>query len=107
MRKQTMESDQNRPMSKARDLINAHLCPDLATFAVINGAIQIAPIANQAKHHNSFVEGLITSFEKKEVNTPTITLGTDISDQKQSAKVIQMYLYKYLNYIQQNQNLDG
>ena len=41
-----MESDQNRPMSKARDLINAHLYPVLATFAVVYGAIQIAPIAN-------------------------------------------------------------
>ena len=50
MRKQTMESDQNRPMSKARDLINTHLYTVLATFAVVYGAIQIAPIANQAKH---------------------------------------------------------
>ena len=65
MRKQTMESDQNRPMSKARDLINAHLYPVLATFAVVYGAIQIAPIANQARHYNTCVEGLIASFEKK------------------------------------------
>jgi len=36
-------------MSKARDLINAHLYPVLATFAVIYGAIQIAPIAQQAR----------------------------------------------------------
>ena len=65
MRKQTMELDQNRPMSKARDLINAHLYPVLATFAVVYGAIQIAPIANQARHYNTCVEGLIASFEKK------------------------------------------
>ena len=34
-------------MSKVRDLINAHLYPVLATFAVVYGAIQIAQIANQ------------------------------------------------------------
>ena len=65
MRKQTMKSDQNRPMSKAHDLINTHLYPVLATFAVVYGAIQIAPIANQARHYNNCVEGLIASFEKK------------------------------------------
>ena len=32
-------------MSKARGLINAHLYPVLATFVVIDGAIQIEPIA--------------------------------------------------------------
>ena len=42
-------------MSKARDLINAHLYPVLATFAVIYGAIQIAPIAQQARYFNSCV----------------------------------------------------
>ena len=36
-------------MSKARDLINAHLYPVLATFAVIYGAIQIAPIAQMGR----------------------------------------------------------
>ena len=36
-------------MSKARDLINAHLYPVLTTFAVVYGAIQIAPIAQQAR----------------------------------------------------------
>lgn len=40
-------------MSKARDLINAHLYPVLATFAVIYGAIQIAPIAQQARTFNA------------------------------------------------------
>ena len=43
-------------MSKARDLINAHLYPVLATFAVIYGAIQIAPIAQQARYFNCCVE---------------------------------------------------
>ena len=42
-------------MSKARELINAHLFPVLATFAVIYGAIQIAPIAQQARTWNSCV----------------------------------------------------
>ena len=44
------------PMSKTRDLINAHLYPVLATFAVIYGAIQIAPIAQQARYFNRCVE---------------------------------------------------
>ena len=101
-----MESDQNRPMSKARDLINAHLYPVLATFAVVYGAIQIAPIAIRARHYNTCVEGLIASFEKKEINITTITLTMDISCPKRSAKVIKIYPYNYLNYIQQNQNLD-
>ena len=43
-------------MSKARDLINAHLYPVLATFAVVYGAIQIAPIAQQARDMNACVE---------------------------------------------------
>ena len=43
-------------MSKVRDLINAHLYQVLATLAVVYGAIQIAPIANQARHYNTFVE---------------------------------------------------
>ena len=42
-------------MSKARDLINAHLYPVLATFAVVYGAIQIAPIAQQARSFNTCV----------------------------------------------------
>ena len=44
---------------QARDLINAHLYPVLATFAVIYGAIQIAPIAQQARHFNACVESQI------------------------------------------------
>ena len=43
-------------MDKARDLINAHLYPVLATFVVIYGAIQIAPMANQARYFNQCVE---------------------------------------------------
>ena len=43
-------------MSKARDLINAHLYPVLATFAVVYGAIQIAPIAQQARYFNTCVQ---------------------------------------------------
>ena len=39
-------------MSKARDLINAHLYPLLAAFAVVYGAIQIAPLAQQARDFN-------------------------------------------------------
>ena len=44
------------PMSKTRDLINAHLCPTLATFTVIYGSIQIAPIAQQARYFNRCVD---------------------------------------------------
>ena len=49
-------------ISKARDIINAHFCPLLATFTVVYGAIQIAPISNQARHYNRCVEGLIASL---------------------------------------------
>jgi hypothetical protein len=45
-----------RPMFKARDLINTHLYPVLATFVVVYGTIQITPIANQARHYNTCVE---------------------------------------------------
>ena len=50
------ESIRVTPMSKARDLINAHLYPVLATFAVVYGAIQIAPIAHQARNMNICVQ---------------------------------------------------
>ena len=43
-------------MSRARDLINADLYPVLATFAVVYGAIQIAPIAQQARYFNTCVQ---------------------------------------------------
>ena len=43
-------------MSKARDLINAHLYPVLATFTVVYGTIQLAPIAKQARDMNACVQ---------------------------------------------------
>ena len=46
-------------MSKARDLINAHLYPVLATFSVIYFAIQIAPIAQDARQRNECVKAAI------------------------------------------------
>ena len=46
-------------MSKARDLINAHLYPVLATFAVVYGSIQITPIAQQARDMNACVKRAI------------------------------------------------
>ena len=49
------EYSQANSMSKARDLINAHLYPVLATFAVLYGSIQIAPIAQQARTWNMCV----------------------------------------------------
>lgn len=52
-------------MSKVSDLINAHLCPVLGTFAVVYGAIHLAPVANQARQYNTYAGGLITSFEKQ------------------------------------------
>jgi hypothetical protein len=45
-------------MDKARELINAHLYPVLATFSVIYFGIQIAPIANQARSYNRCVEAM-------------------------------------------------
>ena len=45
-------------MSSARDLINAHLYPVLATFSVIYFAIQVAPIAQQARRFNRCVDGI-------------------------------------------------
>lgn len=44
------------PMSKARDLVNAHLYPVLATFSVAYFAVQIAPIAQQAREFNACVQ---------------------------------------------------
>jgi len=54
-------------MSKARDLINAHLYPVLATFAVVYGAIQIAPIAQQARSFNTCVQSAV-ELEKERTN---------------------------------------
>ncbi|AKN61495.1 hypothetical protein WB44_10780 [Synechococcus sp. WH 8020] len=46
-------------MPNARDLINAHLYPVLATFSVIYFAIQIAPIANQTRYFDHCVDEVI------------------------------------------------
>ena len=46
-------------MANVRDLINAHLYPVLAMFAVIYGAIQLAPIANQARYFDHCVDAVI------------------------------------------------
>ena len=46
-------------MSKAREMINAHLYPVLATFSVIYFSIQIAPIANQARYFDHCVDEVI------------------------------------------------
>ena len=49
----------NASMSQARELINAHLYPVLLVFAVIYGAIQVSPIANQARYFNHCVDEMI------------------------------------------------
>ena len=56
----------DQSMSQARELINAHLYPVLLTFAVIYGAIQISPLANQARYFNHCVDEVIreTKVEK-------------------------------------------
>ena len=46
-------------MSQARELINAHLYPVLLVFAVIYGAIQVSPMANQARYFNHCVDEVI------------------------------------------------
>lgn len=53
------EAALHAPMANVRDLINAHLYPVLATFAVIYGAIQLAPIANQARYFDHCVDAVI------------------------------------------------
>ena len=49
----------NASMSQARELINAHLYPVLLVFAVIYGAIQVSPMANQARYFNHCVDEMI------------------------------------------------
>ena len=49
----------NASMSQARELINAHLYPVLLVFAVIYGAIQVSPMANQARYFNHCVDDVI------------------------------------------------
>ena len=67
-------------MSKARDLINAHLYPVLATFSVIYFAIQIAPIANQARYFDHCVDQVIKeakgSFAEKRVFVANLCSGS-------------------------------
>jgi len=53
-------------MSKLRDQINAHLYPVLATFSVIYFAVQIIPIAQQAREFNSCVQAMNTYFEHRQ-----------------------------------------
>ena len=43
-------------MSKARDMINAHLYPVLAVFSVIYLAIQIEPAARWFRYQNRCIE---------------------------------------------------
>ena len=47
-----MAADIASAMASARDLINAHLYPLFATFSVIYFAIQMAPVAQQARRFN-------------------------------------------------------
>ena len=54
-------------MSNARDLINAHLYPVLATFGVIYLAIQIAPVAQQARSFNRCVAGLEAALKANNI----------------------------------------
>ena len=53
-----MAADIASAMASARDLINAHLYPVLATFSVIYFAIQMAPVAQQARRFNRCVDGI-------------------------------------------------
>ena len=51
-------------MSKARELINAHLYPILASFSVVYFAIQIAPLAERARQFNGCVKTIKTETRK-------------------------------------------
>ena len=67
-------------MPNARDLINAHLYPVLATFSVIYFAIQIAPIANQARYFDHCVDEVIKeakgSFAEKRAFAANLCSGS-------------------------------
>ena len=67
-------------MPNARDLINAHLYPVLATFSVIYFAIQIAPIANQARYFDHCVDEVIKeakgSFAEKRAFAANVCSGS-------------------------------
>ena len=52
-------------MSKTRELINAHLYPVLASFAVVYLSIQIAPLAERARKFNGCVETIKTETGQK------------------------------------------
>ena len=67
-------------MPNARDLINVHLYPVLATFSVIYFAIQIAPIANQARYFDHCVDEVIKeakgSFAEKRAFAANLCSGS-------------------------------
>ena len=67
-------------MPNARDLINVHLYPVLATFSVIYFAIQIAPIANQARYFDHCVDEVIKeakgSFAEKRAFAAKLCSGS-------------------------------
>ncbi len=72
-------------MSQARELINAHLYPVLFIFAVIYGAIQISPMANQARYFNHCVDEVIResnvekmSFSEKRAVAVRLCNGTSL-----------------------------
>jgi len=58
------ELNARAPMSKTKDLINAHLYPVLATFTVIYGSIQMAPIGQKARYFNRCADAA-----PREINT--------------------------------------
>jgi len=62
-------------MSKARDLINAHLYPVLATFSVVYFAIQIAPIANQARYFDHCVDEVIKEAKGSFAEKPAFAVN--------------------------------
>jgi|TARA_B100000073_G_C23327000_1_gene409158 hypothetical protein len=55
-------------MSQARELINAHLYPVLLVFAVIYGAIQVSPVANQARYFNHCVDEVIRDISVEKMS---------------------------------------
>ena len=81
----TEQSVMDRSMSQARELINAHLYPVLLIFAVIYGAIQISPMANQARYFNHCVDEVIResnvekmSFSEKRALAVRLCNGTSL-----------------------------
>ena len=81
----TAQSVMDPSMSQARELINAHLYPVLLIFAVIYGAIQISPMANQARYFNHCVDEVIResnvekmSFSEKRALAVRLCNGTSL-----------------------------